>query len=130
MENNILNLLIPVMVNGKEIKKFKYDIDEITAEMFCEAAAEAAKMVAGKGTATVMEVDNILHLNLGMQAIIAVNPVVDRNDLMRMKGMDVVNVTRIGRNFITWSAAESLEEEICEEQFEVTPESTTLEPND
>lgn len=121
-----LRLMTPIKVNGKEIQKLTYDTDKITAEMFCEAAVEAEKAAAGKGVGTVMEIDSILHLHLGFMAITAINREVDTSDLMRITGPDIVNIVRIGRNFITKSAAPSADEN-SGERSEVTAGSTTQE---
>ena len=122
-----LVLSTPIKVNGKSVSKLSYNTDEITAEMFSEAALESEAAATGKGIGTVMEVDSILHMHLGFKAIIAVNPEIDENDLMRIKGKDIIRITRIGRNFITKSAVEESEEESSDEQSETTAGSTTQE---
>lgn len=126
MKTEELKLMTPIKINGKEITRLSYDTDEITAEMFCEAAVEAEKAAAGKGAGTVMEIDSVLHMRLGFGAITAINKEIDANDLMRIKGPDIVNIVRIGRNFITKSAAPSADES-SDGQSEVTAGSTTQE---
>ncbi len=53
------------------------------------------------------ETDYGLHLYLGFMSIIAVNPSYDIKDLGADQGFDVMNIMRIGRNFIIRSAAPS-----------------------
>ena len=79
--------------------------------MFNRASALASAAIwTGNANMSIMELDSALHMYLGMMAIIAVNPEIDVQDLERVKGMDVVKIVRIGRNFISRSAVEDLEE--------------------
>lgn len=121
-----IKLLKPILINNKSIKELSYDVEEITAEMFNNAAAMASSS-EGRTNMNVMELDNSLHLFLGMYAIIAVNPEIDIEDLKRIKGKDIITITRIGRNFITRSSEETSEAESSEEQSEIIPESSTQE---
>ena len=74
-----------------------------------------------------MEQDGNLHLYLGMEAIIAVNPDIDIADLERIKGFDLVQITRIGRNFISGNAEETSNQKDLGKESEVIPESITQE---
>ena len=118
-----IHLSKPIEINGKEYQNLTYDCDEITAEMFNRASvlAASAGRQTGEANLSVMELDSSLHLYLGMQAIISINPEIDMQDLKRVKGMDIVKIVRIGRNFITGSAEELLEENNSEEPSDGTP---------
>lgn len=120
----VLILRNPIMINGKSVKDLNYDIDEITGELFAEAEAKKMSDSGSKGgnLAGAPELDYSLHLYLGYAAIIAVSPEIDWSDLKRIKGHDNMEVLRIGRLFITGSAA-SLEED-SEEPIETTEGST------
>lgn len=116
----------PITINGKPVKELAYDANEITSAMFAEA--DARKMVASGAKSGnlsgAVELDYGLHLYLGFAAITAVNPEIDIADLERIKGPDVMQVMRVGRNFIISSAAGS-EEGNSDEQLETTPELST-----
>lgn len=105
---NILKLKNPIKINGREVAELNYDENEITAEAFIDA--ECRKFAEGrkKGglTAAAIELDYSMQLQLGFAAILAVNPSIDYNDLLRIKGADLIAVSRIGRNFTMPSASE------------------------
>mgnify|MGYP001285293427 FL=1 len=115
----------PITINGKTVKELTYDANEITSAMFAEA--DARKMLASGAKSGnlsgAVELDYGLHLYLGFAAIIAVNPEIDFTDLERIKGPDVMQVMKVGRNFIISSAAS--EEDSSDEQSEITPELST-----
>lgn len=92
----------PIFINGVEVNELDYDTNKITPTLFAQAEA-AKKQAAGmKNVAIVpaVEFDFALHTYLGFAAIIAEMPHVDFLDLERLHGADVVDVMRIGRNFI------------------------------
>lgn len=124
-----IRLSSPLEVNGKKIKELKYDIMEINSEMFAKASALADDSARQNGavTMTPMEMDSKLHLFLGFMAVIAVDSSIDVTDLMRLKGFDVIKLTRVGRNFITTSSEEESQQSNSEEQSEAIPESSTQE---
>ena len=121
-----IKLKNPILINGKTITELTYDTNEITPAGFAEA--ELRKSIAnnskGRPSAAAFEIDYSLHLYLGFAAIIAVNPEYDFNDLERVKGADVMEILKVGRNFIIASAATSADDE-SENASETTPESTT-----
>lgn len=121
-----LKLINPVMINGKEVTEVTYDSNEIDGVLFATAEAKK-KMSAGmKNTsiAPAVEFDFALHLYLGFAAIVAVNPEYDFSDVERIKGHDVVEVMKIGRNFMLGSEKKQPESD-SDEPTETTPESTT-----
>jgi hypothetical protein len=115
----------PITINGKTVKELTYDANEITSAMFAEA--DARKMLASGAKSGnlsgAVELDYGLHLYLGFAAIIAVNPEIDFTDLERIKGPDVMQVMKVGRNFIISSAVSG--EDSSDEQSEITPELST-----
>ena len=121
-----ITLKNPVQINGKEIKELTYDANEITPAGFAEAEYRKTRANGSKGSpsSAAVELDYSLHLYLGFAAIIAVNPEYDFNDLERIKGVDVMEVMKVGRNFIIASAGISMDEE-SENALETTPGSTT-----
>ena len=72
----------------------------------------------------VVEFDTELHLYVGMQAIIKLNPEIDVRDLKRLSGTDVMPLFRIGRTFFTRNASEVISES-SKEQSATIQEDTT-----
>lgn len=110
---SVLKLRNAIKVNGKDVSEIKYDENEITAEAFIEAETRkfAAAVKKGASTAATLELDYSMQLELGFAAILAVNPDYDYNDLLRIKGSDLVQVVRIGRGFTMPSEATADSEE-------------------
>jgi hypothetical protein len=121
-----LILKTPIIVNGKPVKTLTYDTDEITALQFTEAESRKLKSAGNKGNFSgAFELDYALHLYLGFAAVIAVNPEYDYTDLERIKGTDVTEVTRIGRNFIISPSEEPSGAATSEEPSGDTPSIST-----
>lgn len=122
--NGTIELINPIKIDGKDIKKLKYDTNEITPELFAEAEGKKLKASRVNGNISgAMELDYPLHLYLGLASIVAVNPDFTFEDVARVKGRDIVEVMKIGRNFIVKSEASQGDD--SDEQSEITPESTT-----
>lgn len=121
-----IKLKNPIQINGKQVDELTYDINEITPLGFAEAEYRKTRANGSKGapSSAAVELDYSLHLYLGFAAIIAVNPAYDFNDLERIHGSDVMEVMKIGRNFIIASAQDSTAEK-SENASETTPASTT-----
>ncbi len=123
-----LTLRNPIKVNGLTVSEVTYDTNEITAQMFAEA--DAAKMRASGATSGnlsgAVELDYGLHLYLGFAAIRCINPEYDLTDLERIHGYDVMEIMRIGRNFITSRSEEASDPDSSGEQSETTPEPSAL----
>ncbi len=127
-----IELRHPILINNKEMKTLTYDFDAITCDDFTAAFNEAASRALtsaqnNKPTASIMENDGNVQLYLGMHAVMAVNPEIDIMDMERIKGFDLIQLTRIGRNFISGRAEESSDQSNLDEQSEATPESITQE---
>ena len=119
-----LTLVNPIKIDGKNVKQIKYDTNEITPVLFAEAETRKANAGHGNGNRSgAMELDYPLHLYLGFAAVLAVNEGYTFEDLERVKGRDIIEISVIGRNFIMKS--EGSEGETSDEQSETSPESTT-----
>lgn len=119
---NSITLNHPIMINGQEITELTFDTAKITVGQFCEAEAYHFAASNNKPTLTTYEFDHGLHLYLGMMAVIAVNPQIDITDLERVKGYDVVQLARIGRNFILTGAGENSDQSSSGVTLETTAE--------
>ena len=119
-----LTLVNPIKIDDKNVKQLKYDTNEITPELYAEAETRKAKAGHANGNRSgAMELDYPFHLYLGFAAILAVNEGYTFEDVERVKGRDVIEISVIGRNFIMKS--EGSEGETSDEQSETSPESTT-----
>ncbi len=121
-----LTLKKPLLINGNNVSELEYDADEITSQLFAEADSKKMQAASSKSgnMAGAVELDYSFHLYLGFAAIIAVDHKITMEDLERIKGHDLKEVMKIGRNFILRS--EESEENVSEVQSETTPEPSTL----
>jgi len=115
----------PITINGKKVTELTYDTNEITGELY-EVAFSKKSRAAGTTNISIspsVEFDYGLHLYLGFAAIIAINGEIDWSDLERVKGADIMAISKIGRNFTL--GVEESELSSSENASETTPESTT-----
>lgn len=119
-----VTLSLPITINGTQVSELSFNSDEIDGNLYMEAEAMAGAATKYKGGMTVVEFNTGLHLYLGYAAIIAVNKNIDWNDLLRIKGRDLMKIMQIGRSFILGSEDDSTESS-SEEPSETTPGSTT-----
>lgn len=111
MSKNTLVLDNPIKINNEIVKELTYDAQEITAEQFSIACAKSAALDKTRAvTLKAKENDYSLHMYLGMMAVIAVNPHISVEDLERIKGFDILDLTNIGTFFIVRKSAEPSEE--------------------
>ena len=124
--NGKINLKNAIEINGKKVKTLTYDTDAITAQQFAEADARNMRASGSKGgnLSGAVELDYSFHLYLGFAAIVAVNTEIDISDLERIKGYDVMEVMKVGRNFIMKPGEDSPADDSVE-QSETTPEPST-----
>ena len=123
---NILVLDTPIKINNVEVKELSYDPSEITAEQFSIACAKSAAVDKSRAvTVKAKENDYALHLYLGMMAVIAVNPHISVEDLERIKGFDILDLTNIGTLFIFRKSAVPSEGNNSDEQSEPTADTTS-----
>lgn len=108
----------PIMINGKEVSEFEYDIDSITVEQYMEVEGKVQFDNASKGimTATQPEFNSAFHIALGYRAIINCNSSIDIEDLKRIKGRDIHKIRRIGRDFFNDTVQEEDQEETASPQ--------------
>lgn len=95
---NEIKLRKPLMVNGEEIKVLTYDVDELTINHITRAEACKSKL-GGVATISVAQADFPLHVCIGMQAVMIVNPDIAEEDLMRLKGYDITQLAGVGTSF-------------------------------
>ena len=121
-----ITLRKPLLVNGFEMKEIEYDFEEITSQLFAQADSKKMQAAASKSgnMAGAAELDYSFHLYLGFAAVIAVNQSITMEDLERIKGPDLKEVMKIGRNFILNS--EGLQENESEVPSETMQEHLTL----
>lgn len=119
-----ITLKNPVLINGKQVTELNYDTNEITGVLFAEAEARKS---SGKTMSIVpaSEFDTSLHIYLGYAAVIAADPSVDWSDLERVKGSDIVQFMRIGRNFMLGVSEKDSPAENSEEPTETSAEYIT-----
>lgn len=101
MAKKIMKLTNPIKVNNVELTELSYDYTEITNDLYLEAAMRSSRINNTMNTAAVREMNEALGLCLGKAAIIAANPSITWEDLDRIKGFDLLDVSNIGRFFIT-----------------------------
>jgi len=117
-----LDLANPIEINAKTVAEVTYDANEITVEMFAQADAVKSQAggKAGMSSKVVAETDYGFQTYLGFMAIIAVNPEYDLEDLKRIKGPDLMEVMRIGRNFTLTKSGATSSPSDSDEQPETT----------
>lgn len=118
-----LKLKNPIKINGELVEVVTYDANEIDGTLFAQAEAKRREN-GGTAAAFATEVDFGMHQYLGYAAIIAVNPSYSFEDMLRLKGRDVMEVVQIGRNF-TLKLDEESQQKDSAEPTETMPESTT-----
>lgn len=126
--NGTITLHAPIKIDGKNVKTLNYDTDEISNELFVEADSKKMRASGSKGgnLSGAVELDYGLHLYLGYAAVIAVNDSITFEDMERCKGPDLIQIMKVGRNFIIASATSQADDSA--EQSETTPDATTPQP--
>ena len=117
-----LKLKKPLLVNGVERKVLTYDVDELTINHITKAEACKSKM-GGSSIISVAQADFPLHVCIGMQAVMVLNPEISEEDLMRLKGYDVTQLAAIGTSFFVPQASsqETNSEKPQEDTQDTTP---------
>lgn len=120
-----IELINPIKINGKSVKKLTYDTNEITPALFTEADAKKMRSSGTGGNLSgAVEIDYGAHMYMGFAAVIAINSEYTFEDLERVKGRDMMKLLEIGRGFIMGS--EDSPEGSSDEPSETTQEPTTL----
>ena len=120
-----IKLSKPLLVNGEYLQELTYDIEELSINHIAKAEGLKAK-IGGKdivGTITIAQADYALHICIGMQAIIAVNPDISEEDLQRLKGFDITKIANVGARFFIAPAEQK--QVTSNELQEATPNTTT-----
>lgn len=124
-----IKLRRPLLVNGRELTELSCDLDAISSDQFIKAE-QVAKSKLDNLMVNVVEGDYGFHLELGFAAIMAADPSIDQSDLDRITGQDLIEIMRVGRNFIGDSsesqdeATSESEESACDQPSESTATST------
>ena len=122
-----IKLSKPLLVNGDYLKELTYDIEELSINHIAKAEGLKAK-IGGKdivGTITIAQADYALHICIGMQAVMAVNPDISEEDLQRLKGFDITKLANVGARFFIAPAEQ--EQATSNELLEAT-QNTTIAP--
>lgn len=120
-----IKLRKPLLVNGVDRTELTYDIEELSINHITKAEGMKAK-IGGKdivGSITIAQADYALHICIGMQAVIAVNPEISEEDLQRLKGFDITKLANIGARFFIEPTEQ--EQATSSEQQEDTQNTTT-----
>ena len=120
-----IKLSKPLLVNGEYLNELTYDIEELSINHIAKAEGLKAK-IGGKdivGTITIAQADYALHICIGMQAVMAVNPDISEEDLQRLKGFDITKLANVGARFFIAPAEQ--EQATSNEPLEATQNTTT-----
>lgn len=96
MENNILKLSKPIMVNGKEVKEIPFNFDDMTAQDKLNASK---KYLRDGNIVTVQELDPSYHMYMFTEAVIKANPEMDTTDVFRINAKDAAKAEKLVRDF-------------------------------
>lgn len=124
----VIKLISPLKVNGKELSELMCDMDAVDAEGFIRAEALSNAKRNNEGSvASMAEVDYGFHLHLAFEGVKAAMPEVDTTDLERVKGRDLVQLMQVGR-FFTLVADGGSEGSSSDAPSESSQESSTAAP--
>lgn len=124
----VIKLISPLKVNGKELSELMCDMDAVDAEGFIRAEALSNAKRNNEGSvASMAEVDYGFHLYLAFEGVKAAMPEVDTTDLERVKGRDLVQLMQVGR-FFTLVADGGSEGSSSDAPSESSQESSTAVP--
>jgi hypothetical protein len=96
MENQVLQLTRPIMINGEEVKELKYDFDGMTGR----DKVNVGKRIKQDGIpVSVEELDTDYHMYLFAGAVTKANADIDISDVMRLSAKDIQKGAALARNF-------------------------------
>jgi hypothetical protein len=108
MENQVLKLTKPLMIDGQEVKELKYDFDNMTAR----DKINVGKRIKQDGVpVSVEELDTDYHMYLFAGAVVKANPDMDISDVMRLSARDIQKGAALARNFFYLNSEESYQME-------------------
>ena len=99
MSEQVLKLKNPLLVNGVPRTDLQSNVDDLTVEELAAAENYKVKISGSSITSNFAQADYLLHVCIGMQAVIAVEKDITEDDLKRLKKYDVVQLASIGMNF-------------------------------
>jgi hypothetical protein len=102
-KQNVITLTSLLKVNGTDLTELTYDVNKITINDLAEIERERSKIL-GPQAGTIFRVtqnDNLMHTLLGMHAVIKCNPEIDINDLFRLEGYDLYQMSLVGMRFFS-----------------------------
>lgn len=127
MKNNIIKLDTPIKISGAECSELTFNYFEITNDLYLEAAMRSSRVGSTVNAAAVREMNEALVFSLGKAAIIAANPKISWEDLEQLKGFALLDVSNVGRFFITRRRDVSVQIP-SDEQSEDIPSDSTQAP--
>jgi hypothetical protein len=108
MENQVLKLTKPLMIDGQEVKELKYDFDNMTAR----DKINVGKRIKQDGVpVSVEELDTDYHMYLFAGAVVKANSDMDISDVMRLSARDIQKGAALARNFFYLNSEESYQTE-------------------
>ena len=124
MSVETLKLKKTLLINGISRNELTYDIEELTVEELAKAESYKVKL-SGSGlfNSTYAIADYLLHVCLGMQAVIVINKDITEDDLKRLRPADINKLAAVGARFFT--DTEESEPNTSEKQQEVMQENST-----
>ena len=126
MSKNVINLDSPIKVNGAEVYALTYDYFEITNDLYLEAAMRSSRIGSTVNTSVTKEVNEALIFCLGKAAIIAANPKISWEDLEHLKGFALLDVSSVGRFFITRKREDSDQNPSEKQSADIPNDSTQV----
>ena len=96
-----IKLRKPLYINGEARTELSYDIEEIDSYDVTKAQGLKSR-IGGKdiaGTITLAQADYPYQICLGIYAVIAINPDISEDDLLRLKGYDLTKLANVGARF-------------------------------
>lgn len=108
MTSGVIELTTALKINGQDFKELTYDLGKISIYDLAEIEKERVQILGPKAGSVfrVMQNDPLIHFLLGAHAIIKCNPSIDINDLNRLVGFDLCQLTTIGMRFFSRPAAQ------------------------
>lgn len=97
-----ITLRNPILVMGKPIRKFEYDMDAIGWDLQDEIDIRYKDIVRNKEAyrGAVAKLEGLFWRLTGIACIVACNPQLSFDDFRQLKGRDMDKVSRIGESFV------------------------------
>ena len=102
-----ITLKNPIKVDGKEVKELSFDTDLFSIEDLERANKKLAKL--NKNAMFVQETDPDYHFILACVIAEKTSANISAEDLRRLKGSDLIQLQRLGRDFLLESVTQQQE---------------------